>query len=126
MRPRHSAPTHTHCTPTTQLLRIMGYKTDAVEFTSAEHTPRNLLLRAVRADSTESGGTVGGVRSGQRGGHQRSSREVALAGQLLGEYDELCAFWGGVTPRLEELLVEELGELREAVAAAAEERGRHE
>ena len=29
-------------------LRIMGYKTDVVEFTSTEHTARNLMIRAIR------------------------------------------------------------------------------
>ncbi|EFJ48796.1 hypothetical protein VOLCADRAFT_104625 [Volvox carteri f. nagariensis] len=31
-----------------QLLRVAGYRTDVVEFVSTEHTPRNLLIRAVR------------------------------------------------------------------------------
>ena len=31
-------------------LRIAGYKTDVVEFVGSEHTPRNLLLRAVRTE----------------------------------------------------------------------------
>ena len=31
-----------------QLLRIAGYKTDVVEFVAAEHTHRNLLIRAVK------------------------------------------------------------------------------
>lgn len=30
-----------------QLLRIAGYKTDVVEFVGSEHTPRNLMIRAV-------------------------------------------------------------------------------
>ena len=29
-------------------LRIMGYRTDVVEFVSTEHTARNLMIRAVR------------------------------------------------------------------------------
>jgi SAM-dependent methyltransferase len=32
-------------------LRIMGYRTDVVEFVSPEHTARNLLIRAVRGPS---------------------------------------------------------------------------
>jgi SAM-dependent methyltransferase len=32
-------------------LRIMGYQTDVVEFVGAEHTPRNLMIRAVRGIS---------------------------------------------------------------------------
>jgi hypothetical protein len=31
------------------ILRIMGYRTDVVEFISPEHTARNLMIRAVRA-----------------------------------------------------------------------------
>ena len=30
------------------VLRIMGYRTDVVEFVSPEHTARNLMIRAVR------------------------------------------------------------------------------
>ena len=30
------------------ILRIMGYKTDVVEFIAAEHTDKNLMIRAVR------------------------------------------------------------------------------
>jgi SAM-dependent methyltransferase len=30
------------------VLRIMGYKTDVVEFIGTEHTPRNLMIRAIR------------------------------------------------------------------------------
>jgi hypothetical protein len=33
-------------------LRIMGYKTDVVEFVSTEHTARNLMIRAVRGAPT--------------------------------------------------------------------------
>ena len=33
------------------LLRLYGYRVDAVEFVESQHTPRNLLLRARRTDS---------------------------------------------------------------------------
>ena len=36
------------------LLRVVGYRVDAVEFVSGEHTARNLMLRAVRTDATAS------------------------------------------------------------------------
>lgn len=84
------------------LLRLLGYKTDAVEFTSAEHTPRNLLLRAVR----------------MKGGHvpdfglELPNQELHLRRQLLREYDDLKAFWGGVTPHLEVLLEQEIRQMR--------------
>jgi Methyltransferase domain len=32
------------------LLRVAGYKTDVVEFVGSEHTPRNLMIRAVKAE----------------------------------------------------------------------------
>ncbi len=64
------------------LLRIMGYKTDVVEFISSEHTGRNLMIRAVKRT------------------------EVGEA-EFVKEYNDLKAFWG-VTPYLETLLGEQL------------------
>jgi SAM-dependent methyltransferase len=61
-----------------QLLRLCGYRTDAVEFVSSEHTDRNLLLRAVR-------------------------RDTAPDTRVLEEYDALAQYWS-VTPYLETLL----------------------
>jgi hypothetical protein len=61
-------------------LRIMGYRTDVIEFISTEHTARNLLIRAVRA------APVG---------------EAAF----VNEFREMCLFWG-VTPYLERALGE--------------------
>jgi SAM-dependent methyltransferase len=60
------------------ILRIMGYRTDVVEFVSSEHTARNLMIRALR---------TGG----------------AADARYLREYQELRAFWG-VAPYLEGLL----------------------
>jgi hypothetical protein len=61
-------------------LRIMGYRTDVVEFISTEHTPRNLMIRAVR---------------------------TAVVGEssCVKEYVEMRRFWG-VTPYIEEALGE--------------------
>ncbi len=64
------------------ILRIMGYQTDVMEFVSAEHTAKNVMIRAVRA-----------TRPG----------DPAFAQ----EYNELKAVWQ-VTPYLEEVLGEEL------------------
>jgi SAM-dependent methyltransferase len=61
-------------------LRIMGYKTDVIEFISTEHTDRNLMIRAVKRMS-----------KGDK--------------KYLQEYEELKAFWG-VTPYIEKLLRE--------------------
>jgi SAM-dependent methyltransferase len=56
-------------------LRIMGYRTDVVEFVATEHTPRNLMIRAVR------------------GGPAGEAAPVA-------EYQDMKRFWG-VTPYIE-------------------------
>lgn len=61
-------------------LRVMGYRTDVVEFVSPEHTSRNLMLRAIR-----------GLPSGES--------------SFVKEYLELRRFWG-VTPYLEKVLGE--------------------
>jgi hypothetical protein len=66
-------------------LRIMGYRTDVVEFVSTEHTARNLMIRAVR------GAPIG---------------EEAL----VSEYLEMRHFWG-VTPYIERALGEPFQQL---------------
>lgn len=63
------------------LLRIEGYRVDVVQFVESQHTPRNTMLRAVRAGAPVKGG---GVRK---------------------EYDDLVATWA-IRPRLAELLAE--------------------
>ena len=35
-----------------QILKLHGYRTDIIEFIGDEHTPRNLLIRAVLTKST--------------------------------------------------------------------------
>ena len=62
------------------VLRIMGYRTDVVEFISAEHTARNLMIRAVR-------GTPMGDAA------------------FVNEYVEMRRFWGA-TPYIEKALGE--------------------
>jgi hypothetical protein len=64
------------------ILRLCGYRVDAVEFVSDEHTPRNLLLRAVRT------------------GAAPSTSDLA-------EHDSLVAGWG-VAPVLAAELADEL------------------
>ncbi len=61
-------------------LRIMGYRTDVVEFVATEHTPRNLMIRAVRAPSL-----------------------VKPQAAEIQEYQEMKRFWG-VTPYIEKAL----------------------
>lgn len=66
-------------------LRIMGYRTDVVEFVATEHTPRNLMIRAVR---------VGNAAS------------AAADAAHVAEYQEMKRFWR-VTPYIEKVLGEE-------------------
>ncbi len=66
-------------------LRIMGYRTDVIEFVAAEHTAKNLMIRAVKAIAP---GDV----------------------QFVHEYLALKHFWG-VTPYLETLLGEPFQQL---------------
>jgi SAM-dependent methyltransferase len=67
------------------VLRIMGYKTDVVEFVSAEHTDKNLMIRALKS----------------------TQRDKA---RYIQEYQELKTFWS-VTPYIETLLGERLARL---------------
>lgn len=64
------------------ILRLMGYRTEVLEFVPVEHTPKNLMIRAVHTDS-------------------------AAPPALVDEYLALKAYWG-VSPYLETLLGEEL------------------
>jgi hypothetical protein len=61
-----------------QILRVMGYRSEVIEFVSPEHTDKNLMIRAVRSRETDSS-------------------------QALREYHELKAFWE-IEPYLERLL----------------------
>ncbi|MGH2498122.1 MAG: class I SAM-dependent methyltransferase [Ktedonobacteraceae bacterium] len=67
------------------ILRIMGYKTDVVEFIAAEHTDKNLMIRAAR--------------------HLPSGNP-----EYVREYLELKNYWG-VTPYLEVLLGERFAQV---------------
>jgi SAM-dependent methyltransferase len=64
------------------LLRILGYRTDVIQFVSTEHTAKNLLIRSVKT----SGGPLPNA---------------------LEEYRALKTFWG-VTPYLEHLLADQV------------------
>ena len=61
-----------------QLLRVAGYHAEVIEFVEPEHTPKNIMIRAVRAG---------------RGGEVAARKE----------YEALKNYWG-VTPALEKLL----------------------
>jgi hypothetical protein len=67
------------------ILRLMGYQVTVMQFVSPDHTPKNLLLRAVRKD--EGGG------------------ETAVA-----EYNQLQQYWQ-VKPYLAQLLAPKVKKL---------------
>lgn len=64
------------------ILRLLGYRAEVLEFVAVEHTPKNLMIRAVHTGA-------------------------AAPAALVAEYQALKAYWG-VTPYLEELLAERL------------------
>ena len=70
------------------LLRQVGYRVDVVAFVSAEYTPRNTIIRAVRT----------GVPAD---GADRAGEEARR------EYADLVAAWG-ITPHLQTLLADDL------------------
>lgn len=64
------------------VLRVMGYRTDVIEFVDPQHTAKNLMIRA-----------VAGLKPGDK--------------SLVREYGDLKAFWG-VTPVIEEVIGDDL------------------
>src|SRR5262245_18605 len=60
------------------ILRLLGYRVEVIEFIESRHTPRNVLIRAVRTSA-------------------------APTGEQAGDYGALVAAWG-IRPRLAELL----------------------
>lgn len=65
-----------------QLLEALGYSVDVIEFIDLEHTPKNLMIRAIRADT---------------------SRPLQMRPEKLAEYEQFASFWG-VNPCLRDLL----------------------
>ena len=65
-----------------QILRILGYRTDVVQFIDSKHTPKNLMIRAKRAPNPENR-------------------------MLIMKYKALTDFWK-IEPSIEKLLKEEL------------------
>jgi hypothetical protein len=61
-----------------QIMKLLGYRVEAIEFIGGEHTPRNLMIRA--------------VKTGSHADNSEKSR-----------YDEMIALWK-VKPALATLL----------------------
>ena len=64
------------------ILRLLGYRAEVMEFVAVEHTPKNLVIRAIRT-------------------------QTPPPPALVDEYVALKSYWG-VTPYLETLLRDEL------------------
>lgn len=64
------------------ILRLLGYRAEVMEFVAVEHTPKNLIIRAIRT-------------------------QTPPPPALIDEYVALKSYWG-VTPYLETLLPDEL------------------
>jgi 2-polyprenyl-3-methyl-5-hydroxy-6-metoxy-1,4-benzoquinol methylase len=67
----------------TQILKLLGYRVDAIEFVGGEHTPRNLMIRAIKT------------------GAKPEAIDIA-------RYNEMLALWK-VEPALASRLAKELG-----------------
>jgi hypothetical protein len=81
-----------------QILRILGYRTEIIEFIAGTHTPKNLMIRAIKAES--------------------KNQKVRATAQLnqatlkdFAEYDLMLQQWG-ITPKLQDLLAAQLDALR--------------
>ncbi len=64
------------------ILRLLGYSAEVLEFVAVEHTPKNLMIRAI-------------------------DRQAPPTAALIEEYRAMKRYWG-VTPYLETLLADEL------------------
>lgn len=82
-----------------QILRILGYKTEIIEFIAGTHTPKNIMIRAVRA--------------GQKNQITKPTTKLdKLTSKEFAEYDLMLQQWG-ITPKLQELLAAQLDALRQ-------------
>ena len=68
-----------------QILRLLGYRVEAIEFVGGEHTPRNLMIRAVKTGANPEPADIN-------------------------RYTSLIAQWG-IAPRLGQILKAELSQL---------------
>jgi SAM-dependent methyltransferase len=99
-------------------LRIVGYRTDVVEFVATEHTPRNLMIRAVRCagGSRDLSPAKPGFTAAPSESRGLSPAKPGFTAAPIGdaahvaEYQELKRFWA-VTPYIERALGEPFQQL---------------
>ncbi len=65
-----------------QILRILGYRADIVEFIDSKHTPKNLLIRAKKASHTDTQKQVDGYLTLRNQWHIEPSLEKFLQKEL--------------------------------------------
>ncbi|GJM42648.1 MAG: SAM-dependent methyltransferase [Ardenticatenaceae bacterium] len=75
------------------ILRMQGYQVTVIQFVSPDHTPKNLLLRAVKK----------GDDGGRETAPSASSTPLSSSGQAVTEYTQLQQYWQ-VEPYLAQLL----------------------
>ena len=79
-----------------QVLRILGYKTEIIEFVAGDHTPRNLMIRSLWTEPV-----------------RNELARNALANEFL-ELDSIIEQWK-IHPKLLDLLQSELAHRRDSV-----------
>lgn len=82
-----------------QILRVLGYRTEIIEFIAGDHTPRNLMIRAFKNNNGASLTT------------SLKSQRAQERAQDLQDLDKMIAEWQ-IAPKLMELLREELEQAR--------------
>jgi len=92
-----------------QLLQIVGYQSEVIEFISTEETSKNLMIRSERKLLGSDKNSSGQRRTGRRRGDVNSA---------VKEYQALKAFWG-VTPSLETYLGDRVTDILPAESASA-------
>ncbi len=81
-----------------QILRILGYKTEIIEFIAGTHTPKNIMIRA--------------MKTGPKNQKVRPEAQLnPTTPKDFAEYDLMLQQWG-ITPKLQDLLAPQLDALR--------------
>lgn len=82
-----------------QVLRILGYRTEIIEFIAGDHTPRNLMIRAFRSDS------------GKGSSKSQSVERITEKSNEFQELERMITEWQ-IKPKLMDLLRTELEQAR--------------
>lgn len=82
-----------------QILRVLGYRTEIIEFIAGDHTPRNLMIRAFKS------------RNSKATSSSLSSQQVAERAADFQELDQMIEQWQ-IKPKLMDLLRSELEQAR--------------